>query len=192
MRNQTLPKLVIGTLLTLATGTVALGAQEVRTDYDRHADFGRYHTFSIYKLHASDQLVEGRLRSDIQQALNSRGYREVPDGGDLAITAVGAINNQQEYSTFYDNMGGGWGYGGWGGWRGWGGWGGGGGTGIATTSTYNVPVGTLAIDAYDRTSKQLVFRGTASDTLSKKSEKNEKKLEKAVDKIFDKLPKTAG
>ena len=191
MRNQTLPRLALVTLLTLATGTAALKAQDVRTDYDRHSDFSRYHTFSIYRIHASDQIVEGRLRSDIEQALSSRGYREVPEGGDLAITAIGSINNQQEYSTFYDGLGGGFGYGGWGGWRGFGGWGGGG-TGIATTSTYNVPVGTLAIDAYDSSSKQLVFRGTASDTLSKKSEKNVTKVEKAVDKIFDKLPKTNG
>ncbi|AFL88234.1 hypothetical protein Terro_1948 [Terriglobus roseus DSM 18391] len=192
MRYTTLPKLAMMTLLTLTAGTVALSAQEVRTDYDHKANFGQYHTFSIYKLHASDQIVEGRLRDDIHQALTSRGYREVPEGGDLAITAVGGITNKQEYSTFYNGLGGGYGYGGWGGWRGFGGWGGGGGTGVSTTRAYNVPVGTLAIDAYDRSSKQLVFRGTASDTLSKKSEKNASKLEKAVDKIFDKLPKSNG
>ena len=59
-----------------------------------------------------------------------------------------------------------------------------------TTVAYNVPIGTLAVDVYDSASKQLVFRGTATDKLSKHADKNAEKGEKAVDKIFDKLPKS--
>lgn len=177
--------------ITLVAASLAIPAvaQEVRTDYARDTDFAQYHSFSILKLHASNTIVENRLRTDIVQALSQRGMREVPQGGDVAVTAIGSVTNQQEYTTFYNDMGSGWGYGGFGGWRGWGGWGGrGGGMGTSSTSTYTFPVGTLAIDLYDGRTHQLVFRGTAVDRLSSKSDKNAKKIVKAVDKIFDKLP----
>lgn len=160
-------------------------AQDVRTDYDHDANFQQYHTFSVYRVHASDGIVEKRLRSNIVASLTERGFREVPQGGDLAVTAIGGVRNRQEYTTFYNGFGPGWGYGGWGGWYGWGRWGGG---GPATTTVYNIPVGTLAVDVYDARTHQLIFRGTAVDDLSKNPDKNAKKGEKAVDKIFDKMP----
>ena len=162
-------------------------AQKVSSDYDRSIDFGHYHTFSIYRVHASDSLVEGRLRDNIAQSLSQHGWQQVPQGGDVAVTAIGEVKDQQEYSTFYNDLGPGWGYGGWRGGFGWGGWGGGPST--ATTRSFTVPIGTLAIDLYDTKTHQLVFRGTAVDQLSHKSDKNIKKGEQAVDKIFDKLPK---
>jgi hypothetical protein len=75
------------------------------------------------------------------------------------------------------------GYGGYG-WRGWGG----AGMGTATTTTSEYTVGTLVVDIFDAKSKQLVFRGTASDELSNKPEKNQKKLAKASDKMFKDFP----
>lgn len=62
---------------------------------------------------------------------------------------------------------------------------------MSTTTAQNIPVGTLAIDMLDPANKQLVFRGTASDTLSDKPEKNADKIQKAVKKIFDKYPPKA-
>jgi hypothetical protein len=41
---------------------------------------------------------------------------------------------------------------------------------------------------YDGSSKQVVWRGMSTDTLSSKPEKNIQKLEKAVDKMFEKFP----
>ena len=111
-----------------------------------------------------------------------------PQGGDLVVTAIGNVQNEQEYNTFYDGLGGGFGYGGWRGARGWGGWGGG--AGGSTTTVSNVPVGNLVVDVYDNNTHQLIFRGTSQSQLSSKAEKNAAKGEKAVDKIFDKLPKS--
>ena len=182
-RTAVFASAVLSCLLPL---TVA-SAQDVHTDYDHDANFARYHTFSIYKVHAGDEIVQNRLRQDLEQALNDRGYREVPQGGDLAVTAIGNVRDQQEYTTFYNGFGPGWGYGRWGGWYGWGGWGGPAG---ATTRVYNVPVGTLAVDVYDGSTHQLIFRGTASDTISHNPDKNAVKSEKAVDKIIKKLPKS--
>jgi uncharacterized protein DUF4136 len=79
---------------------------------------------------------------------------------------------------------------GYGGYYGWGGWGGG-----FATSTVNVreiPVGTLMVDIVDSASKELVWRGVASDTVNPnaKPEKREKNINQAVAKLFKKFPPT--
>lgn len=176
---------ILGLGLIAALDPTPLLAQDVTTDYDHHADFTRFHSFSIYKLQASDPLVEQRLRDDITRDLTARGLQAMPEGGDLAITAIGSRGDQKEYNTFYEGLGGG-GFG-WRG-RGFGGFRGGfGDDGVTNTSVINIPVGSLVIDAYD-SNHQLLFRGMAKQTLSNKEEKNSAKLEKAVDKIFKKLP----
>lgn len=166
-------------------------AQKVSTDYDHKADFARYHTFSVYKVQASNTLVEGRLRDSIAQALQQKGWQQVPQGGDVAVTAIGSVRDVQQYNTFYDGIGGGYGFGGWRGRYGYGGWGGGPGFGDSQTTVQNIPVGNLVIDLYDTSTHQLVFRGMATDRLSSKPAKNDDKRDKAIDKIFDKLPNHA-
>jgi hypothetical protein len=47
-----------------------------------------------------------------------------------------------------------------------------------TVQTYTI--GTLVLDMYDANTKRLIWRGTATDTLSEKPEKNENKLNKAI------------
>jgi hypothetical protein len=65
-----------------------------------------------------------------------------------------------------------------------------GGTSSTTVSEYTV--GTLVVDIFNAKSKQLLFRGTASDEISDKAEKNEKKLAKASDKMFKDFPPGSG
>lgn len=188
LRNIT-SKLLLGAGLAAVLSSTPLLSQQVTTDYDHKADFSHYHTFSIYKLQASSPLVEQRLRDDLTRNLTARGLQMTPEGGDLAITAIGSRGNQQEYNSFYQGLGGG-GYG-WRG-RGFGGFGGGfGGEGMTDTTVINIPTGSLVVDAYG-SDHQLLFRGMAKDTLSDKEDKNTKKLAKAVDKIFKESPiKTA-
>ena len=85
-------------------------------------------------------------------------------------------HTKKDLNTFYSGTG--WGYGGWGP----------GGMGTSTTTVNEYKEGTLVLDMYDSNSRQLLWRGTATDTLSDKPEKNEKKLNKAVEKMFDKFP----
>jgi hypothetical protein len=96
----------------------------------------------------------------------------------VAIVAVEMTRNQQTLNTFYEGFGGGWG------WRRFGG----GGFGDATTTTENYKVGTLVVDLFDANTKNLIWRGSASDTLSDKSEKNIKNLDRSVQKMFDHFP----
>ena len=52
----------------------------------------------------------------------------------------------------------------------------------------NYHVGTLVLDMYDSRTRDLVWRGWASDTLSNKPEKNQDKLSKSINKMFDHFP----
>lgn len=96
----------------------------------------------------------------------------------MAIVAIKTTQTQRTLQTFYDGFGGGWG------WRRFGG----GGFGSSTTTEQDYKEGTLVIDLYDGKNKQLIWRGSAEDTLSDKAAKNEKKLEKGVEKMFKNFP----
>jgi hypothetical protein len=157
--------------ILFALAAVAL-AQDVKTDYDHHANFAQFHTYYWEKVQTTDPLWQSRIEEAVDRDLQSKGWQRVNSGGDVAITAVGSAHNQKEYQTFYNGMGG---------WR-WGGF------GDTTTTVENYPVGSLVLDFYDAHSKQLIWRGVSQDSLSTNPDKNEKKLDKAVDKMLDHFP----
>jgi Domain of unknown function (DUF4136) len=159
-------------------------AQDVKTDFDKAANFGALKTFTV-KIGTSwgNPLGEKRVTDEIEQTLTEKGWTKTDaDKADAIVVLHGATEKQKTLNTFYSGYGG---YGGYG-WRGWGG--GGGGMGTATTTTSEYTVGTLVVDIFDAKSKQLVFRGTAQDEISDKPEKNVKKLAKASDKMFKDFP----
>jgi hypothetical protein len=168
----------VGIALLFATASFA---QQVKTDYDRSTDFSQYKTYSWEKVQTQDALWIPRIKEAVSAALAAKGWTQVASGGNVAIVAVEMTQNQQTLNTFYDGLGGGWG------WRRFGG----GGFGDATTTTENYKVGTLCIDLFDANNKQLIWRGSASDTLSDESEKNIKNLDKGVQKMFDHFPPSA-
>jgi hypothetical protein len=124
------------------------------------------------KVQTSDPLWQSRVKEAVDQALQSKGWQKADSGADVALMAVGSTRNQQEYNTFYNGLGG---------WR-WGGF------GETTTTVDSYKIGTLVLDMYDSRNKQLIWRGTASDTLSNKPDKDEKKLDKTVDKMLKSFP----
>ena len=161
----------------------AIEAQQIHTDYDHKAPFSDYHTFSFYKLQTVNPLDQDLLRTEIRNDLTYHGWREVPSGGDVTITAIGSQKDVQQYQTFYDGLGPGFGYGGWGGWwnEGWGG-------AVSTTTQQTIPIGTLMIDLYDTRTHNLVWRGVSHETDTNNMNKNAGKLQKAVDEMFYKFP----
>ena len=60
--------------------------------------------------------------------------------------------------------------------------------GMSTTQAVPERVGSLTVDVFDGNTKQLIFRGVATDALSGNPEKNEKKMDHSVDEMFKKLP----
>ena len=163
------------TLMILSLVTVSI-AQEIKTDYDRKADFSQYKTFSFEKVETKDPLWVDRITFAIGGELTAKGLTQVASGGDVAIIAIGMTTDRQTLDTFYDTFPGGWG------WR----WGSGYGDATTTAETYTV--GTLVVDLFDRKTKALLWRGSANNTLSNNSTKNIKNLDKSVEKLFKGFP----
>ncbi len=162
-----------------ATGIALLSAatsfaQKVKTDYDHKADFSQYRTFSFEKVQTADPLLVDRIKSAITTTLTAKGWLQVPSRGNVAIVAMDINKEHQTLNTYYDGFGGGWRWGG--------------GFGDETTTVDHYEVGTLVVDLFDAKSKQLLWRGSASETLSSKPENNTKNLDKGVQKMFDHFP----
>ena len=153
-------------------------AQQVKTDYDRSADFSQYKTYSWQHVKTKDALDVDRIKSAVNAALAAKGWTQVGSGGDVSIVAMEITREQQTLNTFYDGFGGRWS------WRRFGG----GGFGEATTTTDTYKVGTLVVDLFDTKTKKLLWRGTSTDTLSNNSNKNINNLDKGAAKMFKKFP----
>jgi len=166
--------LVLMAMVLLLAGKLSAG--QVKTDYDRKANFGQYKTYSWEQVKTKDPLDVDRIKSAVNAALAARGWTQVNSAGDVSVVAMEMTHTQQTLNTFYDGFGGGWG------WRGFGG------IGEATTTTETYKEGTLVVDLFDAKTKQLVWRGSSSDTLSNNSNKNIQNMDKDVVKMFKNFP----
>jgi hypothetical protein len=169
MKIQKVVFVLIGMILFAGTAS----AQQVKTDYDRSANFGQYKTYSWEQVKTKDALDVDRIKNAVNAALAAKGWTKVDSSGDVSIVAMEIIRNQQTLNTFYDGFGGGWRWGGF---------------GDATTTTETYKVGTLVVDLFETKTKKLVWRGTSSDTLSNNSDKNIKNLDKGAEKMFKHFP----
>jgi hypothetical protein len=178
-KELNMKRLVIAAALSFV-GAAAF-AQDVKTDFDKSANFGAIKTFSV-KIGTgwNNQISEKRVTDEITQTLTEKGWTKSDANPDALVLLHGATETQKTLNTFYSGGG----YGGYG-YRGWGGMGG---MGTATTTTSEYQVATLVVDIFDAKSKALLFRGTAADEISDKPEKNIKKLDKATSKMFKDFP----
>src|SRR4051794_32553425 len=152
-------------------------AQHVQTDFDHHANFGQYKTYSWQEIKPGASLWDSRIKSAVDAQLEAKGLAQVADRGDIAIVAIKTSQTQRTLQTFYDGFGGGWR------WRGF---------GESTTTEQDYQEGTLVIDLYDGKTKQLIWRGSTESVLSDKAEKNEKTIDKGVAKMFKDFPPGSG
>jgi hypothetical protein len=167
-------RLFFGLALMLAIGTTAF-AQDVKTDYAKGTDFTQYKTFMwIKEPETTNPLTKQRVIDDVNAALTAKGLKLVTGDADLCIAAHAATSQKRTLNTFYDGFGGGWRWGG----R----------FGSATTTVDTYTVGTLVVDIFDSKTKDAIWRGTSSKTLSGDPEKNAGNLNKAVAKMFKDFP----
>jgi hypothetical protein len=166
-------RVVLATLAVALLPALAL-AQDVNTDFDPKAPFATFKTYAWTKGEpAQNPLNETRVHDGVGQRLKAAGLKEVAADPDVYVaTHVMTQEKKQLYAT------------GFGGPYRWGG-----GMGTASVETY--VVGMLVVDMYDGKTKQLVWRGTATDTMSDKPEKNAQKISKAIEKMFKKYPPEA-
>jgi hypothetical protein len=171
-------RLALAAALVLAGG--AAFAQEVKTDFDKDANFGAIKTFAVtIGTSWNNPISEKRIVAEIEEAIAAKGWTKTEQAtADAIVVLHGATEKQKTLNTFYTGTGG------YGGYR----WRGMGGTGTATTSETEYLVGALVVDIFDAKTKALMFRGSAQDEISDKPEKNVKKLEKATAKMFKDFP----
>ena len=165
-------------LLTLAIVSLAAApcfAQKVNIDFADGVDFSPYRTYQ-YQVGTPipSQLMDQRVTAALEYHMAMLGYEQVDSDPDLVVTYHASTTTGQNITT--DHFGTGYG-------RRWGA-----GMGTSTTRVHNYTKGTLVVDIWDAKEKSLLWRGTATDTISDKPEKNEKKINKSCDKMFKKFP----
>ena len=183
----------LGFVFVLALAAIPAMAQKVTVDYAHDFDFSGVKTFQYVDTKDSNsrnELMAGRIEELIKKELREGGLTEVQEDPDLFVTYHVTTEELSSFNTTSVGYGG---YGGYGpGWGRYGRYGYGGYGGLASSTTYETKYteGTLIIDGYEPTDKQLVWRGTGTVKVKDKPEKQVKQVEKILKKIGDKWDKT--
>ena len=156
-------------------------AQKVTVDWDKDYDIPSITTYQYVtpKETPVSPLMQQRVEEAIQYNLAMRGIERVETDPDVLVTYH--AQSKDEVVIHSDHFG--YGYGG-----GWGRWGGGG-MGSTTSRSHNYTKGTLIFDVWDAKTKNMIYRGTITETVSDKPEKNEKKINKGMEKLFEQFDK---
>jgi hypothetical protein len=162
-------------------------AQDVRYNFDKSANFEKFHTYKWVEIKGSpqlDQLTAQQLQAAFEAGLAKKGLvKAAGEEADLWIGYQVTIGQEKEINSYSTDFG----YGpGWG--RGW--YGGGMGSTMTTGQTTTIHIGEVVLDMYNPAEKQLVWRGTATKTLDPKAkpEKRQKNMAKGVDKLLKNYP----
>jgi hypothetical protein len=176
--SQRLRTRLLGIGMTLAVALLACGvarAQDVRYNYMPGTDFSKYHTYKWVTIEGGahpNQIVDAQIKQAVDSQLASKGLtKNDSDKADLYVGYQIAVDQEKQWNGF--GMGGGlrWG-------------------GMASATSSTISIGTLVLDMYDPTTKQLVWTGNATKTMdpSSNQEKNQKSLDKAMQKLLKNYP----
>ena len=181
-------KIAIVVLVMVFALSTSMKAQKVTGDYDKATDFSQYKTYQFVGWQKDSEKVmndfdKKRLRDAIVEELGARDFKLVESGADMGVSLYIVVDQKtstSSYTNFYDGAGYGRGR------RAAGGWG----NGYASTtySESDYLQGTLVLDFLDESSKDLIWQGVATGTVTEKPEKREKSIPKAVKKLMKKFP----
>jgi hypothetical protein len=79
-------------------------AGEVSTDYDHHADFGRYHTYSWLGVNSGSSLWQERIMNAIDGQLAAKGWTKVASCSDATVSAAGHLTERDTLETYYNGF----------------------------------------------------------------------------------------
>ena len=171
-------------VLTFAVATIGCSSYTVNHDWDRDADFAAYATYGWMPAATGtsgdaraaverNSLLDKRIRSAVNSALNAKGMRQQDDDPDLVVVYHTGVEDKITvtdwgYRYSYD-------YYGWGG---------------RDIDVQNYQEGTLIIDLIDTKTMELVWRGSVTGTIDQtaKPEKREKRLKEAIGKVMASYP----
>jgi Domain of unknown function (DUF4136) len=162
----------------------ARAQDDLRADWNHSVDFSHFHSYSWGSIKVSNGFDADRIKQAVNGNLQTKGWQEVPNGGQVTIDVVDQIHNEQEAETFYAGLGGGWG-GDWG-WDRWS-WSGSepGGFGTATRT---VPESHMVIDMFDSQSKKLLWRGISQREIQDNPDRNQKRIIDNIDRLLYSFP----
>jgi hypothetical protein len=150
-------------------------AQDVKYNFMPGTDFSKFHTYKWVAIEGGahpNQIMDAEIKQSVDQQLSSKGLTKTDDEkADLYVGYQIAVDKEKQWNGY--GMGGGIRFGG---------------MGTATSETINV--GSLVLDMYDPSKKQLVWTGSATKTIdpSSNQEKNQKNLDKAMTKLLKNYP----
>jgi len=161
-------------VLFLLSSTLAL-AQKTSVDYDRTANFANYHT---YMWENSPNPAKGawnqRIIDAIDKQLQAKGLTKVNANPDVWVVYSNSIRTEKQVVGVGYGLGPAWGSDN--------------GMAPAFHNTFITQVGTLVVELADTKDKQLLWRGSVSNTIYDNTNKNIKNLDKAVAKLFKGYP----
>ena len=162
-------------LVVAVIGCRVATAQEVQGNFLLGTDFSKYHTYkwvSIEGRAQPNQLVDAQIEHSVDSQLASKGLTKTDnDKADLYVEYQIAVDQLQQWKGYGTGGGPLWG-------------------GMAHAALTTMDAGTLILDMYDTTAKQLVWTGTATKTLdpSGNQEKNLENLDKAMQRLLKNYP----
>jgi hypothetical protein len=175
MRSTSL-LVVLGVLFSVAVLAPAF-AQDVRTNYMPGTDFSKFKSYRWAVVDGGSHpnaIVDAEIKMAVDQQLATKGLEKLDGSASVTVTYQVAVDKERQWNAYGDR-----------GLR----WGG----GMATANSTPISVGTIVLDFYDPTTKQLVWTGQATKTLDPKSsqEKNQKNLDKSMKKLLKDFPPKA-
>jgi len=148
----------VSTLLALSF-VAGCASTNVTTDFDPSASFTSYRTYTwmpepttVNDVRLTGELVDRRIRSAIEGALNEKGLQKVESGGDLMIGYHAALDEKIDVTTVNSMWGPGWRYPSY--------W------GARDVYTNEYTEGTLVVDIFDAESKAMVWRGVGEGRIN--------------------------
>jgi hypothetical protein len=172
--NKIIYSAVVAACLLLMAGSVT--AQDVKYNFMPGTDFSKFHTYKwvvVPNATYPNQIVDTQIKDAINSQLSAKGLTSTDsDKADLYVAYQTSVDQQKQWNAY--GMGGGWRFGG----------------GMASATSSTIDVGTLVVDMYDPSTKQLVWTGRATKTLNPSSnqEKNQKNLNNAMAKLLKNYP----
>ena len=151
-------------------------AQDVTTNSMPGTDFTKYHTYKWVTVEGAshpNQIVDAQIKASIDSQLGAKGLTKTnSDKADLYIDYQVSVSQQKQWNAYGTGMG--FRFGG----------------GMATATSSTIDIGTLVLDMYDTSNKQLVWTGRATKTIdpNNSQEKKQKNLDKAMQKLLKNYP----
>ena len=171
------------TLIILALIAVSAGpvhAQKVKVQSNPNADFSKYKTYAWDQGMMANPIIKQHITAAVDRVMAAKGLQKVEEDADLIVTALISTESDltmtnPSWTPALNSIA----------------------TGIpASTQAWPVTEGTLVINILDATTKNGVWRGTATHTLQdgptgdsvRDARTVEKPINKAVQKMFKQFP----